>query len=78
MNHNDATARLNAQAQSVLENAAFKSCMANLREDALEGLLTAKPDAPFELQMARVRYDATLMIEYELERMLRSYGEPRG
>lgn len=63
---------LRQAADQVLNNEAFKVATAALKDDALQTLLSAKVDSPMELINARMKYDATLMVEYELERLLRS------
>lgn len=63
---------LRQAADQVLSNEAFKVAMASLKDDALQTLLSVKVDSPLELVTARIVYDATMMVEYELERLLRS------
>ncbi len=59
-------------AEQVLSNEAFKVAMAALKDDSLQKLLSANVGDTTELITARMLYDATLMVEYELERLLRS------
>ena len=63
---------LRQAAEQVLNNSAFKVAMAALKDDALQDLLSTNVDSPISLVNARMKYDATLMVEYELERLLRS------
>lgn len=63
---------LRQAAEQVLNNSAFKVAMASLKDDALQDLLSTSVDSPIGLVNARMKYDATLMVEYELERILRS------
>ena len=63
---------LRLAADQVLNNEAFKVAMASLKDDALQTLLAARVDDTADLIIARLRYDATQMVEYELERLLRA------
>ena len=63
---------LRLAADQVLNNEAFKVAMASLKDDALQTLLAARVDDTTDLTIARLRYDATQMVEYELERLLRA------